>query len=51
MPRALRKRLYDLQLRRERSQAPPEAAAIELDDFEVRDGPLDEALDLVAVCH
>ena len=51
VPRALRKRLYDLQLRRERSQAPPEAAAIELDDFEVRDGPLDEALDLVAVCH
>jgi SAM-dependent methyltransferase len=51
VPRAARQWLYDTQLRRERTQATPEAAAIELDDFELRDGPLDEALDLVAVCR
>ena len=51
VPRRARQWLYDTQLRRERAQATPEAAAIELDDFELRDGPLDEALDLVAVCR
>jgi SAM-dependent methyltransferase len=51
VPRAARRWLYDTQLRRERAQATPEAAAIELEDFELRDGPLDEALDLVAVCR
>jgi SAM-dependent methyltransferase len=50
-PRRVRQWLYDTQLRRERAEASPEAAAIELDDFELRDGPLDEALDLVAVCR
>jgi SAM-dependent methyltransferase len=51
VPRAVRRRLYDRQLRRERSEPTPEAAAIGPDDFELRDGPLDEALDLVAVCR
>jgi SAM-dependent methyltransferase len=51
LPRAVRRWAYDAQLRRERAAAPPEAAAIELDDFELRDGQLDEALDLVAVCR
>lgn len=51
VPRRARQLAYDTQLRRERAQATPEAAAIELDDFELRDGPLDEALDLVAVCR
>jgi SAM-dependent methyltransferase len=51
VPRRARQWAYDAQLRRERAQATPEAAAIELDDFELRDGPLDEALDLVAVCR
>jgi SAM-dependent methyltransferase len=51
LPRRARQWAYDSQLRRERAQAPPEAAAIDLSDFELRDGPLDEALDLVAVCR
>jgi SAM-dependent methyltransferase len=51
VPRRARQWAYDRQLRRERAHAPPEAAEIELDDFELRDGPLDEALDLVAVCR
>ena len=51
VPRVTRQWLYDTQLRRERADFVPEAAAIEVDDFELRDGPLDEALDLVAVCR
>jgi SAM-dependent methyltransferase len=51
VPRRARQWAYDTQLRRERAQATPEAAAIELEDFELRDDPLDEALDLVAVCR
>jgi SAM-dependent methyltransferase len=51
VPRAVRQWAYDTQLRRERAVSTPEAAAIELDDFELRDEPLDEALDLVAVCR
>jgi hypothetical protein len=51
LPRAARRWLYDALLRRERAHATPEAAAIELDDFELREAPLDEALDLVAVCR
>jgi hypothetical protein len=50
VPRRARQWLYDRQLRRERSGAAPEAQ-IELEDFELRDRPLDEALDLVAVCR
>ncbi|MEA2421321.1 MAG: hypothetical protein QOF55_420 [Thermoleophilaceae bacterium] len=51
VPRAARQWLYDAQLRRERAHPTAEAAAIEVDDFELRDAPLDEALDLVAVCR
>ncbi len=51
VPKRARQWAYDTQLRRERAHATPEALAIELDDFELRDGPLDEALDLVAVCR
>jgi SAM-dependent methyltransferase len=51
VPRPARRWLYDAQLRRERAQQTPEAAAIELGDFELRDEPLDQALDLVAVCR
>jgi SAM-dependent methyltransferase len=51
VPRAVRQWAYDTQLRRERASGSAEAAAIELDDFELRSEPLDEALDLVAVCR
>jgi SAM-dependent methyltransferase len=51
VPRAARRRLYDWRLRRERSADDPRAEAIEVDDFRLDDGPLDEALDLVAVCR
>jgi SAM-dependent methyltransferase len=51
VPRRARRWAYDTQLRRERSEAAPGAGAIDQSDFELRDGPLDEALDLVAVCR
>jgi hypothetical protein len=51
LPRRALQRLYDSQLRRERARPNPAAEAIELEDFELRDSPLDEALDLVAVCR
>jgi SAM-dependent methyltransferase len=51
VPRWLRKRAYDSGLRRWRAGADPRAAAIEPADFELRPSPLDEALDLVAVCR
>ncbi len=50
IPRRVRKRLYDRALRRRRRTASPSAAAIGLADFYLGDGPLDEALDLVASC-
>jgi SAM-dependent methyltransferase len=50
VPRAVRKRLYDGMLARERAAVSPAAAAIDGSDFELREGPLAEALDLVAVC-
>jgi len=50
VPLVVRKRLYDLMLRRFRRADDPRAAAIEPDDFELRDGPLDAALDLCAIC-
>jgi SAM-dependent methyltransferase len=50
VPRGARQLLYDRQLRRERAHAAPEGH-IELEDFEVRTGPLEAALDLVAVCR
>lgn len=50
VPTALRRRLYDLVLRRTRRAEDPRAAAITPADFVVRDDGLEEALDLVAVC-
>jgi hypothetical protein len=49
--RRLRQRLYDRGLRRRRSVADPDAAAIETSDFELRERGLDMALDLVAICR
>jgi SAM-dependent methyltransferase len=51
VPRRARQRLYDLMLTRARRRTDPRAAAITVDDFTLREGPLDEALDLVAVCR
>jgi SAM-dependent methyltransferase len=51
VPRWLRKRLYDLALRRRRSAPDGRSEAIEPADFELRQSPLAEALDLVAVCR
>jgi SAM-dependent methyltransferase len=51
VPRRARQWLYDTQLRRERAHPSPAALAIGVEDFELREGPLDEALDLVAVCR
>ena len=51
LPRRLRQQLYDAALRRRRAAADPRASAIEVADFDLRKGPLDEALDLVAICH
>ena len=51
VPRRARQRLYDARLARERADATPEQAAIGVEDFDLRVGPLDEALDLVAVCR
>ena len=51
LPRAVRKRLYDRRLARERSDADPRAAAITVEDFELRDQQLEAAHDLVAVCR
>jgi SAM-dependent methyltransferase len=50
-PRWLRKRVYDAALRRRRGAPDPPAAAIELADFDLRDSPLEQALDLIAVCR
>jgi SAM-dependent methyltransferase len=50
VPIALRRRLYDLLLRRHRRADDPRALAITPADFELRDDGLDAALDLVAVC-
>lgn len=50
-PRWLRKGLYDWGLRRRRSTPDPRAAEIEPTDFDLRQGPLVDALDLVAVCR
>ena len=50
IPVALRRRLYDLALRRLRHADDPRALAITPDDFHLRDDGLDAALDLFAVC-
>jgi SAM-dependent methyltransferase len=51
IPRRARQLLYDRRLTRERADADPRAGAITVDDFELRPPPVDESLDLVAVCH
>ncbi|HEV2787519.1 MAG TPA: class I SAM-dependent methyltransferase [Solirubrobacteraceae bacterium] len=50
VPRRVRQTLYDRMLVRARAEAQPDEEAIEVGDFEVRGPPLEEALDLVAVC-
>src|SRR5829696_357069 len=50
VPNALRRRLYDLMLRRHRRVDDPRALAIVPGDFELRDDGLDAALDLLAGC-
>jgi SAM-dependent methyltransferase len=51
VPRAVRQRLYDRLLSRHRVEDDPAAAAIDTNDFELRDAPLAECLDLIAVCR
>jgi SAM-dependent methyltransferase len=51
VPRRARQRLYDLLLTRARRRADPRAAAITVEDFELSEAPLDEALELVAICR
>jgi len=51
VPRAVRQRLYDSRLSRERAGDDPEAAAITTDDFSLGHDRLEEALDLVAICR
>jgi SAM-dependent methyltransferase len=51
VPRGLRQRLYDALLRRARRDADPLAASITPEDFTLANAPLDECLDLVAVCR
>jgi SAM-dependent methyltransferase len=50
VPNVVRRRLYDLMLRRYRRADDPRAPAITPEDFHLRDDDLDAALDLVAVC-
>jgi SAM-dependent methyltransferase len=50
VPRTVRQRLYDRLLSRYRVEDDPDAAAIGTTDFELREGPLDECLDLIAAC-
>jgi SAM-dependent methyltransferase len=51
VPRAARQRLYDGLLSRNRRNDDPKSAAIGTGDFELRHEPLEECLDLVAVCR
>lgn len=50
LPRRVRQRLYDLRLRASRAVPQPGALDIGPEDFHLAPGPLDAALDLVAVC-
>lgn len=50
LPRRVLQRLYDASLRVDRRRGDPMAAAVTIDDFSLERGPLDAALDLVAVC-
>lgn len=51
LPRGLRQRIYDRALRARRGKEEPRAEAIEVSDFELREAPLEDALDLVALCR
>jgi SAM-dependent methyltransferase len=51
IPRRLRQRLYDWRLGRERKDPDPHAAAIGLEDFDLRSTGLEAALDVIAVCR
>jgi SAM-dependent methyltransferase len=51
VPRTALQRLYDRRLTRERENPHPGAAAITVDDFELRAEGLEQALDVVAVCR
>lgn len=50
LPRRARQRAYDAALTFARRRENPAATAIALDDFQVAPGPLDAALDLIALC-
>jgi SAM-dependent methyltransferase len=51
VPRPVRQRLYDRLLSRHRSDDDPAGAAIRTSDFDLREGPLAECLDVVAICR
>jgi SAM-dependent methyltransferase len=51
VPRRVRQAAYDRMLRRARASGGPLELAIDGSDFELRDGPLDDSLDLVALCR
>ncbi|MGI8749380.1 MAG: class I SAM-dependent methyltransferase [Thermoleophilaceae bacterium] len=51
IPRRLRQRLYDRRLTQERRAVDPREEAIEVTDFRLERDPLEEALDVVAVCR
>lgn len=51
LPRAIGRQLYDRTLRRMRNAPDMRAAAIDPGDFTLRAAPLNEALDLIAVCR
>lgn len=51
VPRTVRQRLYDSMLARARERPQAGAEAIDIDDFQLRYEPLDEALDLIAICR
>jgi SAM-dependent methyltransferase len=51
VPRSLRQRLYDARLGRARRDPDPGAAAIEVSDFELREGGLESCLDVVALAR
>ncbi|MEA2125033.1 MAG: hypothetical protein QOI80_1815 [Solirubrobacteraceae bacterium] len=50
LSRRVRQRLYDATLSLARRRPSPAAAAITPDDFETRAEPLEQALDLIAIC-
>src|SRR5262249_16773647 len=50
IPRRMRQLLYDCGLARLRSGPDSRAEEIDLTDFDMRDAPLNSALDLIAIC-